>query len=70
MNFLFLQMDINLKGDILILDEAHNIEDTCRESASFTVQQRQVQDAMKDCEEIVNHARVREPYRDLVMNHR
>ncbi|KAK2847523.1 hypothetical protein Q5P01_010522 [Channa striata] len=30
-------MDINLEGQIVVLDEAHNIEDCARESASFTL---------------------------------
>lgn len=30
-------MDIDLSGQILVLDEAHNIEDCARESASFTL---------------------------------
>uniref|UniRef100_A0AAQ5X370 DNA 5'-3' helicase n=1 Tax=Amphiprion ocellaris TaxID=80972 RepID=A0AAQ5X370_AMPOC len=30
-------MDIDLAGQILVLDEAHNIEDCARESASFTL---------------------------------
>lgn len=30
-------MEIDLAGQILVLDEAHNIEDCARESASFTL---------------------------------
>ncbi|XP_029637860.1 Fanconi anemia group J protein homolog [Octopus sinensis] len=30
-------MEINLKGNIVILDEGHNIEDSCREAISYTV---------------------------------
>lgn len=35
-------MNINLKNSIIILDEAHNIEDTCRDSASFNITSRHV----------------------------
>lgn len=31
------QMEIDLAGQILVLDEAHNIEDCARESASLTL---------------------------------
>ncbi|KAK8899847.1 hypothetical protein M9Y10_002170 [Tritrichomonas musculus] len=31
------QMSIDLKGSILIIDEAHNIEQTCRDAASLTI---------------------------------
>lgn len=30
-------MEIDLEGQIVVLDEAHNIEDCARESASFTL---------------------------------
>ncbi|KAG1951787.1 Fanconi anemia group J protein [Pimephales promelas] len=35
-------MEINLKEQIVVLDEAHNIEDCARESASFTLNQAQL----------------------------
>ncbi|XP_046718916.1 Fanconi anemia group J protein isoform X1 [Silurus meridionalis] len=48
-------MDINLKGQIVVLDEAHNIEDCARESASFTLNQNQLQEARDDLENMVTH---------------
>lgn len=38
--------DVTLKESIVILDEAHNIEDTCREGASFTFLEREIADAL------------------------
>ena len=38
-------MDISLKDHILILDEAHNIEDSCRSAASAMFNQKDVKDA-------------------------
>ncbi|CAB1348864.1 unnamed protein product [Coregonus sp. 'balchen'] len=35
-------MQINLKSQIVVLDEAHNIEDCARESASFTLNKPQL----------------------------
>ncbi|CAB4062059.1 BRIP1 [Lepeophtheirus salmonis] len=43
-------LEINLKGNILILDEAHNIEDSARSAASFDITQDQVREAMEDLE--------------------
>lgn len=48
-------MKIDLKGDILIVDEAHNTEDTCREAASFTAVQDTIQNSIQECEEILQH---------------
>jgi len=45
-------MEITLTNQIVILDEAHNIEDSSREAASFTVSQTQLLDAMHDLETI------------------
>ena len=41
-------MEINLKEQIVILDEAHNIEDSARESASSSVDLDKLYDAMQD----------------------
>ena len=41
-------MEIVLAGQIVILDEAHNIEDSARDAASFSTSQMALQDAMND----------------------
>lgn len=43
-------MDINLSKSIIIFDEAHNIEDICRETASFVIDTKQIDDII----EIIN----------------
>ncbi|MCJ8740108.1 hypothetical protein PDJAM_G00055150 [Pangasius djambal] len=48
-------MDINLRGQIVVLDEAHNIEDCARESASFTLNQAQLREAREDLEAMVTY---------------
>ena len=45
-------MEIFLKGQILVLDEAHNIEDTARDAASITLEIEEVVAAMNDCEKL------------------
>jgi Rad3-related DNA helicase len=47
-------MNIDLSNEIVIFDEAHNMEDASREAASFTVKQNEMQKAMQDCEKIKN----------------
>lgn len=44
-----MQMQINLKGDIIIFDEAHNIEDNCREAASVNFRNDDLMIAANDC---------------------
>ncbi|XP_029922829.1 Fanconi anemia group J protein isoform X2 [Myripristis murdjan] len=47
-------MDISLDGQILVLDEAHNIEDCARESASYTLDQNSLLMARDDLDSMVN----------------
>ena len=47
-------MEINLKNQIVILDEAHNIEDSARDAASGSFKLDDVEIAMKDCERMVD----------------
>lgn len=61
-------MDIHLKNHVLILDEAHNIEDFSRESASCTITKDELQEAIahletrddkrEACEKLVSHGRL------------
>ena len=39
-------MEISLKGNIVILDEAHNIEDVARDAVSYTVTTKLLEDAV------------------------
>ncbi|XP_066534572.1 Fanconi anemia group J protein isoform X2 [Hoplias malabaricus] len=48
-------MEINLKGQIVVLDEAHNIEDCARESASFTLNQNQLLQGREEIESLVTY---------------
>ncbi|KAK0074067.1 hypothetical protein PV325_008821 [Microctonus aethiopoides] len=42
-------MQIDLKGEIVILDEAHNIEDICRNAASMSFQIAELHEIITDC---------------------
>ncbi|XP_076473063.1 uncharacterized protein LOC143302332 [Babylonia areolata] len=46
-------MEINLKGQIVLLDEAHNIEDFVREAASQTLSQEQIRKALTDMDGLI-----------------
>ncbi|KGL82705.1 Fanconi anemia group J protein [Tinamus guttatus] len=48
-------MDINLKGQVVILDEAHNIEDSARESVSYSVTENQLRSAREELDLMVNN---------------
>ncbi|XP_066491855.1 Fanconi anemia group J protein [Tiliqua scincoides] len=48
-------MEINLKDQVVILDEAHNIEDCARESASYSVTDTQLKLAREELDTMVNN---------------
>ena len=41
-------MEIHLKEQIVILDEAHNIEDSARDAASVSISKKDLQDGYED----------------------
>ena len=49
------QMEINLAGQIVVLDEAHNIEDCARESASYTLDLNLLKMAKDELDGMVSH---------------
>ncbi|KAM9801201.1 Fanconi anemia group J protein [Neosynchiropus ocellatus] len=53
-------MEIDLVGQIVVLDEAHNIEDCARESASFTVDLNSLLQAKDDLDNMI-HNKIRVP---------
>jgi len=61
-------MEIYLKGNVVILDEAHNIEDSARSAASWEVTQEQLQEAMQDFEQVLEAKAAGDPeaYKTMV----
>ncbi|NWZ91911.1 FANCJ protein, partial [Nesospiza acunhae] len=49
-------MDINLKDQVVILDEAHNIEDCARESVSYGVTESQLRAAREELDFMVSNS--------------
>lgn len=61
-------MEINLAGQILVLDEAHNIEDCARESASFTLDHKSLLMSRDELDGMINNnirPSEHEPLRDF-----
>ena len=50
---LLIQMQLDLKGQVIILDEAHNIEDICREVASVSFREDHLQAVINEFETLV-----------------
>lgn len=55
-------MLINLEGNILILDEAHNMEDAAREAASFSITYRQLKDIEEELSQLCKHFKIKLQY--------
>lgn len=61
-----MQMQINLKDNIVILDEAHNIEDKCREVAGVSLRDSDLAVAAKECLDLSYQRRVHHDiYKDI-----
>lgn len=64
--FFYIQFRLDLQGQIVILDEAHNIEDVCREAASFTLNQDDIIEAKQDCDKIASYGVQVEIHKEMV----
>jgi len=60
-------LDIKLRGQVLIMDEAHNIEDSARSAASWQVSQDEVQEAMRDLERLAAAGSAPESHSELAL---
>lgn len=47
-------MEINLKDQIVVLDEAHNVEDSARDAASLTLTAVDLQNTLDDLDRLGN----------------
>jgi Rad3-related DNA helicase len=45
-------MKLQLRGAVILLDEAHNIEDCCRDAGSYSVLYDDIFQAMEDCKRV------------------
>ena len=45
-------MEINLKDQIVVLDEAHNVEDSARDAASLTLTAVDLQNTLDDLDRL------------------
>ena len=52
--YLCFQMEINLKDQIVVLDEAHNVEDSARDAASLTLTAVDLQNTLDDLDRLGN----------------
>ncbi|KYM82605.1 Fanconi anemia group J protein like protein [Atta colombica] len=66
-------MQINLRGNIVILDEAHNIENICREAATVDIRDDKLLITIKECKhfldmnyENITYATIHEYLTDLI----
>ena len=48
-------MEIILKDEIVILDEAHNMEDSARDAASYSVTHSELEDGLVDIDYVLKY---------------
>lgn len=65
----YLKMNLKVKGHVIIVDEAHNIEDQCREAASLQLDQTNMNLARADCEKVYKSCSNSLSYSRLVSVH-
>lgn len=51
-------MDINLKDQVIVLDEAHNVEDSAREAASLTLTAVDLQNTLDELDKLGNETMI------------
>jgi len=51
-------LDINLKDQIIVLDEAHNVEDSAREAASLTLTAVDLQNTLDELDKLGNETMI------------
>jgi Fanconi anemia group J protein len=61
-------MKIQLRGAVILLDEAHNIEDCCRDAASYSVLYDDIFQAMEDCKRVATMNILPDIHKSLVQN--
>lgn len=60
-------MDINLKDQVIVLDEAHNVEDSAREAASLTLTAVDLQNTLDELDKLGNETMIlHQTKRDIV----
>jgi Rad3-related DNA helicase len=62
-------MNLQLRGAVILLDEAHNIEDCCRDAGSYSVSYEDIFHSMKDCKRVESMQLLPEVHNNLVQNH-
>jgi Fanconi anemia group J protein len=60
-------MNLQLRGAVILLDEAHNIEDCCREAGSYSVLYDDIFQSMKDCKRVASMELLPEVHNSLAL---
>ncbi|GFG37048.1 hypothetical protein Cfor_05438, partial [Coptotermes formosanus] len=60
-------MNLQLRGAVILLDEAHNIEDCCRDAGSYSVSYEDIFHSMKDCKRVESMQLLPEVHNNLAL---